>query len=245
VGNLTLEEYLDNEEIINLSNLPFSEIKSGFNNEFNEVLENLYSCTQEAIVAFYSYIINNGYENLFDGSTYDRTIKTIPLVKSEIEGQNSILEIGCGSGLKSVYYALKFPETNFLCLDLNEISLNVARKRSDKYGCKNIEFIKGDLLDLNIDKTFSCVLAEYSLHETSNNNYNPFNEKITKIRELIGRPDNKFVGILTPSEIYSFCQSFWSDAHYAGIDVDFKQIDFIQWGHEHSSLLITGKPINK
>lgn len=70
--------------------------------------------------------------------------------KKYFDRKESILDIGCGTG-RTTFGLYSLGYKNIIGLDISEIMLKKARKIREKLGF-NIEFIKGDILDIEFDK---------------------------------------------------------------------------------------------
>jgi 2-polyprenyl-3-methyl-5-hydroxy-6-metoxy-1,4-benzoquinol methylase len=99
------------------------------------------------------------------------TIKALDrLFKEYPKDKYTIIDIGCGDGsmLREVadHCAEKHIETQLIGLDLNEKSINIAKKLSSGYG--NIQYLIQDVLELESEK-FHCdlLLCTLTLHHFS------------------------------------------------------------------------------
>lgn len=60
-----------------------------------------------------------------------------------------ILEIGCGSGLNLIPLAIRWPESEFLGIDLSAASIRTATELAAAAGVRNIRFLAADLRDFD------------------------------------------------------------------------------------------------
>ena len=70
-------------------------------------------------------------------------------IKLDFEKTIKIVDIGCGTGEKTIYYALAFPNAEVLGLDFSEKSLIYANELKNYLGINNLKFTKFDLLNDN------------------------------------------------------------------------------------------------
>ena len=103
----------------------------------------------------------------------------LPYLDKSVKGREKVLDVGSGTGLKTVYLALNNPGTYFVALDVQAIALSELEKRAKKYGCKNIGIVQGDLLAAPFSKAFDMVLVSNMIHESAcverDYEYNDFN----------------------------------------------------------------------
>ncbi|MDD5133167.1 MAG: class I SAM-dependent methyltransferase [Candidatus Nanoarchaeia archaeon] len=100
------------------------------------------------LVKFLAYFNYNQYINSF-----------------KLNGNEKILELGCGSGNISRFIIKKLSNKGFLtCVDIFEYWISKIKKRLEKYN--NIEFKLGDIKKLNIkDSFYDIVVIHYVLHD--------------------------------------------------------------------------------
>ncbi|MBX4212373.1 class I SAM-dependent methyltransferase [Candidatus Pacearchaeota archaeon] len=63
-----------------------------------------------------------------------------------------ILDIGCGTGLESVFLAKSFPNINVVGIDRIKEMISVAETRKRKYSLNNVNFLVGDAYNLPVEK---------------------------------------------------------------------------------------------
>lgn len=77
-------------------------------------------------------------------------------LKSE---NNSVLDIGTGSGCIIVSFAKLFPQWNCTAIDNSEEALNTARQNAKKMSLKNVHFHKADILTTPPRKQYSIIIS--------------------------------------------------------------------------------------
>ena len=71
-----------------------------------------------------------------------------------------VLEIGCASGGNILPLAMQYPQAEFTGLDLSDHQIDEARNQVSKLSLKNINFIAGSLLDVDLSgKKFDFIIA--------------------------------------------------------------------------------------
>ncbi len=83
--------------------------------------------------------------------------------------QLNILIAGCGTGRQSVEIALQFPEAHILAIDLSLAALAFAKRKTDHYHIKNIEYGQADIVEIgSIGRNFDVIFASGVLHHLAN-----------------------------------------------------------------------------
>ncbi len=80
-----------------------------------------------------------------------------------------ILIAGCGTGQHAITTASKYKKSKVLALDLSFKSLSYAKRKANELQINNIDFIQGDILDLeSIDRKFDIIESVGVLHHMDN-----------------------------------------------------------------------------
>lgn len=82
-----------------------------------------------------------------------------------IQGNEKVLDLGCGSGSISKHLAKALKSGGFLtCVDISDYWVDIAKKRMKKFS--NVEFKVGTLTKLDLSAEFYDILfIRYALHE--------------------------------------------------------------------------------
>ena len=68
-----------------------------------------------------------------------------------LPAEGTVLDIGCGFGLFSLYYAQVFPRTSFRGLDVDPRRVGLAREAARRLGLANVAYAVGDARDYRAD----------------------------------------------------------------------------------------------
>jgi 2-polyprenyl-3-methyl-5-hydroxy-6-metoxy-1,4-benzoquinol methylase len=78
----------------------------------------------------------------------------------------AILDAGCGTGFSTLKLARANPGAKITAVDLSPSSLQLAQQRLKAAGisCENIQFLQGDLAQINLPQTFDYIYCTGVLH---------------------------------------------------------------------------------
>jgi SAM-dependent methyltransferase len=83
----------------------------------------------------------------------------------KLSGPCEILIPGCGTGQQPILEALRYPNSQVTAIDLSRASLAYAARKAKEYDATNIDFLEGDILELeNYDETFDVIECTGVLH---------------------------------------------------------------------------------
>lgn len=88
---------------------------------------------------------------------------TLDRTRSYLSAEDSILELGCGTGTTALRLADSVKA--FTASDISPQMINIAKRKREDQGAENIDFIAADILDVAIEKEpYDAVLAFNLLH---------------------------------------------------------------------------------
>ena len=104
--------------------------------------------------------------------------------KKSIGYQKNVLEVGCGTGQLSIYFAIG--SNNYIVgLDPTLQSLKLAKNFSDKNKISNITFVNADIFDdILVDNYFDFVWCNGVLHHTKNP-YGAFEILVKSLKKMV------------------------------------------------------------
>lgn len=110
---------------------------------------------------------------------------SIPFILERLIDRQTVLDLGCGSGLKTVFYALN-GNLRITAVDKSQKALDILLKRAQKYGVEDrIELVNANLLEMNLGRTFDAIVAAKMIHECGDirtvSNESKLGEKMDKI----------------------------------------------------------------
>lgn len=84
------------------------------------------------------------------------------LVKSMPNKRNQVLDIGCGSGNKSILLSKYFEHV--IGIDISDSFLQIAEHKKNAKGIKNIQFINMDAEKMDFSEKFDMIISRTTFH---------------------------------------------------------------------------------
>lgn len=78
--------------------------------------------------------------------------------------KGAILDIGCGFGMFSLYYALRLPEAKIRGIDLNPRRIAKAQRAAMQLGANNVNYEVGNAATLQLDQGFDGIYMLDIIH---------------------------------------------------------------------------------
>ncbi len=116
-------------------------------------------------VAFYDATAHPHILPVLYSQRYDYYLAIGPRVADRLGEARSILDVGCGVGLLTTFYARQYPDKTFVGIDRSPASIARAQEQAEALGLTNVRF---DCLDLDLDQTpptssYDLILATHAL----------------------------------------------------------------------------------
>ncbi len=128
------------------------------------------------------------YDPLVRLTTREFAFKRALIKQANLQVNQTILDLACGTGTLSIAIKKNFPETNIFAYDADEEILNMARDKAEKYKTR-INFEQGfsDVLPFE-NETFDRIFSTLAFHHLSRE------RKIKTLHEILRvlKPDGEF-----------------------------------------------------
>ena len=118
---------------------------------------------QNPFPGLYSIEQLNNYEDKIQN-------KYLNVIDNVIRNRSSnlqILDIGCGTGLISNLFSLRYPSNNFVGIDFSD-GINFARRFAETNNIKNINFVRENFINFENTDQFDIVICQGVLHHMPN-----------------------------------------------------------------------------
>jgi trans-aconitate 2-methyltransferase len=77
----------------------------------------------------------------------------------EIKNEESILDLGCGTGALTIKLACLTPKGNVVGIDISESMIEKAKRKAQGERIKNIHFLQRDILDIDYEEEFEVIFS--------------------------------------------------------------------------------------
>ncbi len=116
----------------------------------------------------------------FDGFYRDTT----DFIASNITRVKSILDLGAGTGLLTAFWYERFPEADYMLVDIAEDMLKIAKERFS--GCSNIKYSVEDYSQKLSEEKFDAIISALSVHHLEHSDKKDLFEKIYEKLPICG-----------------------------------------------------------
>lgn len=116
-----------------------------------------------AEIAFYDLTARPRSVPVLYSQRYDYYLQVGSRVAGHLGGATSILDVGCGIGILTTFYARHCPGCTVLGVDRSSASIDLARQRAEELGLANLRFECLDLDRQDLSGLFDLVIATHTL----------------------------------------------------------------------------------
>lgn len=110
----------------------------------------------------------HGYDHRENTRLQDQASTLVELLHSDTAypAGSKVLEAGCGVGAQTITLAQNSPEALITSIDISEVSVNEARKKTESADITNVQFEQADIFNLpyqpeSFDHIFICFVLEH------------------------------------------------------------------------------------
>jgi SAM-dependent methyltransferase len=86
-----------------------------------------------------------------------------PLVSARLADAATILDVGCGPGILTTYYARRYPRARVTGIDRSPVCIAEAQRKMEALHLDNVRFECSDLGASSRDETYDCIVATHAL----------------------------------------------------------------------------------
>ena len=115
--------------------------------------------------------------------------------RANISNDQEILDLGCGWGSFSLYAAEKFPDSKITSVSNSNDQINFIKSESKKKNLKNINAIKMDVNNLNLDREFDRIVSIEMFEHLRN-----YKSILSSLRSLLTDNGKLFIHIFCNKE---------------------------------------------
>ena len=114
-------------------------------------------------VSFYDATAHPNILPVLYSQQYDYYLAIGSRVADRISGAWSILDVGCGVGILTTFYARQHPDKAFIGIDRSPASIARAQKQAKALGLTNVQFACFDLDHTTPTRSFDLILTTHAL----------------------------------------------------------------------------------
>ncbi len=116
-----------------------------------------------AEIAFYDLTARPASVPALYSQRYEYYLEVGSLVARSLAGAPSVLDVGCGIGILTTFYARQCPDCRVVGIDRSPASIELARQRAQELGVTNVRFECLDLDQQALPNEFALVVATHAL----------------------------------------------------------------------------------
>ena len=116
----------------------------------------------------------------------------LQIIDQSLASSSSVLDVGCGTGFISNFFATKYPQTRVVGIDFSD-SINHAIAYAQTNELYNVDFVKTDFLDYRFDQKFDLVICQGVLHHIPE-----FDVAVAKLKDLVHHDAELCLGLYHP-----------------------------------------------
>ena len=89
-----------------------------------------------------------------------------PAIADVVSGAQRMLDVGCGVGILTTWYATRFPGVTFVGIDRSRKSIDVARRFAQSHRLENVSFHHCDISQQEIPGSFDAIVATQAIFQS-------------------------------------------------------------------------------
>ncbi len=117
----------------------------------------------KADTAFYDLTATARFVPPLYSQRYDYYLEIGPRVAERLAGATQVLDVGCGIGMLTTWYARQWPTVRFVGVDRSSASIALATERAKAMGLGNVRFEGVDLDRDSLTDSFDVIVATHAL----------------------------------------------------------------------------------
>ncbi len=121
---------------------------------------------EDADQAFYDLASSPDVLPVIYSQRYDYYYALGPVVADALEEAQRVLDVGCGVGILTTWYATRCPDVTFLGIDRSLKSIETARRFAQSHQLENVSFHHCEIPEHEMPGTFDAIVATQALFQS-------------------------------------------------------------------------------
>ena len=207
----------ENEKLTVINQLksgPIAEKTSNANDQHYEVPPEFF---QLVLGKHMKYSCSHFDSELDDLDHAEEAMLQLYLDRAGIDGNQKILDLGCGWGSFSLYAAAKFPTSKFTAVSNSRDQINFINAEAKKRGLKNLIAMQKNINEMHFNETFDKVISIEMFEHMRN-----YESLLGKVSNFL-KPDGELF-------VHIFCHRFACYLYEAKNESDWMTKNFFEGG---------------
>lgn len=192
IGLNTLDKVLEGVEYLKKKGYYKNWSKQHYNDIVVRRQEMYAKYSNKDIKAFYDRINFPGKYNYSDIVDYYNGNRYLNFIEKYIQGAETVLDAGCGTGFITNNFAYRNPNIHFTSVDFAK-SIDWAKEVSTELGLQNTKFVKQDLNEYKSKKRYGVVLCQGVLHHIPN-----YSQVLKNLQSMVAKDGLFVIGLYHP-----------------------------------------------
>ncbi len=116
-----------------------------------------------AEIAFYDLTAQPRSVPVLYSQRYEYYLQVGARIARHLRSATTLLDVGCGIGILTTFYAKQYPDCSVLGIDRSPASITLAQQRAEELGLTNVRFECVDLDRQDLEGRFDCLVATHVL----------------------------------------------------------------------------------
>ena len=132
-------------------------------NQLNQQVERKRSGDLRDEIAFYDLTAQSRILPVLYSQRYEYYCEIGARVTARLDSAHTVLDVGCGVGILTTFYARQYPDTQFVGVDRSPVSIATAQEQAERLGLTNVRFHCEDVEVAPRSGFYDLIVATHAL----------------------------------------------------------------------------------
>lgn len=161
-------------------------------NQLNQQVERKRSGDLRDEIAFYDLTAQPHILPVLYSQRYEYYCEIGSRVATRLDPAHTVLDVGCGVGILTTFYARHYPEKQFVGIDRSPASIATAQEQAERFCLTNVRFYCADIEAAPQSGSYDVIVATHALVQAEQDPGIPSRSWETFERALDGRQQAEF-----------------------------------------------------